>query len=66
MVPQVLMALVGAGGDAAVGVRKEVAGALGEFKRTHEQDSLQGLREAMGPDSWDSLQEVTSHASYFA
>lgn len=40
--------------------------ALSEFKRTHEQDSLEALRALMSPDEWDSLQQATSSgASYF-
>ncbi len=40
--------------------------ALSEFKRTHEQDTLQELKRMMGEDEWDSLQQATSNASYFS
>ena len=66
--PEVLMALVpaAAGGRQAAAVRSEASAALSEFKRTHERDSLDALKELMGPDDWESLQAVTSSASYFA
>jgi hypothetical protein len=46
-------------------VRSEVSKVLGEFKRTHEQDSLAALRAMMSGDQWDALQQVSSQASYF-
>lgn len=65
--PEVLMALVpGAGSRQPAAVRSEASLALSEFKRTHEADSLEALRTRMGEDDWDSLQAVTSSASYFA
>lgn len=65
--PEVLMALVpGAGSRQPAAVRSEASLALSEFKRTHEADSLEALRARMGEDDWDSLQAVTSSASYFA
>jgi hypothetical protein len=40
--------------------------ALSEFKRTHEQDSLDALKAMVSADEWDSLQQATSSgASYF-
>lgn len=65
--PEVLMALVPAAGTwQAAAVRSEASVALSEFKRTHEQDSMDALKAVMGPDDWESLQAVTSSASYFA
>ena len=66
--PEILMALVpaAAGARQPAAVRAEASAALSEFKRTHEQDSLESLKVLMGPDNWESLQAVTSSASYFA
>ncbi len=41
------------------------AQALSEFKRTHEQDSLDALRGMMSEDEWDRLQQATRSGSYF-
>ena len=40
--------------------------ALSEFKRTHEADSLAALKNMMQEEEWDSLQQVTSPATYFS
>ncbi len=66
--PEVLMALVPAAAPRhPAALRSEASQALAEFKRTHEQDSLERLRaEMMRPDDWEALQAVTSSASYFA
>lgn len=63
--PAVLLALVRAADSRAAEVRAAASRAVSEFKRTHEQDSLQRLRDIMEPDQWDSVQQLTSQASYF-
>ncbi len=46
-------------------MRRDASKALGEFRRTHEQDSLDELRRLLDSDQWEALQQVTSSASYF-
>ncbi|EFJ46866.1 hypothetical protein VOLCADRAFT_105328 [Volvox carteri f. nagariensis] len=66
--PPVLMALVRAAGGAERdgAIRGEAGRALGEFRRTHEPESLEDLRAKMDPDDWDSFTQATGTASYFA
>jgi proteasome activator subunit 4 len=64
--PAVLLALVPAASSCqAAAIRAEAASALSEFKRTHEQDSLDGLKSLMSQDDWEKLQSIKSSASYF-
>lgn len=63
--PDVLMGLVAAAGRGSPLVRRDASKALGEFKRTHEQDALETLRDMLGEERWEALSQVTSSASYF-
>lgn len=61
------MALVPAASvDSAAVLKSEVSKTLSEFKRTHEADAIDALKASLDSDQWDSLQQVTSTASYFA
>lgn len=46
-------------------VRKDASKALSEFKRTHEQDSIDELKRLLQEEQWEAYQQVTSQASYF-
>lgn len=61
----VLMALVAAAGDSTAVLRSEVSKVVSEFKRTHEQDSLDELRSRLDADQWDALQQVGNQSTYF-
>ncbi|GAX74187.1 hypothetical protein CEUSTIGMA_g1636.t1 [Chlamydomonas eustigma] len=64
--PSVLLALVPAASSRqTAAIRAEAASALSEFKRTHEQDSMDGLKTLMDQDDWEKVQSIKSSASYF-
>lgn len=65
-VPSVLLALVMAASNPSAEIRTTVSKIVSEFKRTHEQDSLEELRAMTEADQWESIQQITSQASYFA
>ncbi len=46
-------------------VTREASRALSEFKRTHEQDSLDVLKALLQEEEWEALQQTTSSATYF-
>ena len=46
-------------------VRRDASKALSEFKRTHEEDALEQLKDMLGEEQWEALTQVTSSASYF-
>lgn len=46
-------------------VRRDASKVLSEFKRTHEEDALDALRQLLGEEQWEALSQVTSSASYF-
>jgi len=53
----------GAGG--VLQVRRDASKVLSEFKRTHEEDALEQLRQQLGEEQWEAVSQVTSSASYF-
>jgi hypothetical protein len=48
-----------------VQVRRDASKALSEFKRTHEEDAIDTLKQLLGEEQWEALTQVTSSASYF-
>ena len=46
-------------------VRRDASKALSEFKRTHEEDAIESLKQMLGEEQWEALTQVTSSASYF-
>ncbi|KAK9792661.1 hypothetical protein WJX73_001340 [Symbiochloris irregularis] len=63
--PPVLVALMRASSQPAP-VSATLRKTLQEFRRTHEEGSLQQVRTALGEDQWDALRDIASPASYFA
>lgn len=63
--PEVLLALVAAAHDPSPQVRTEASKVVSEYKRTHEQESMEQLRSRLEEEQWEDLQQVTSTASYF-
>ncbi len=49
----------------ATQVRRDASKALSEFKRTHEEDATEALKQMLGEEQWEALTQVTSSASYF-
>lgn len=63
--PEVLVALVAAANNRNPLVRRDASKALSEFKRTHEEDATEQLKQMLGEEQWEALTQVTSSASYF-
>lgn len=62
--PAVLMSLVSMA-DQPQPIKTTVSRALGEFRRTHEESSLQECRDFFDNDQWDAIQGVASTTNYF-
>ncbi|GMH44904.1 hypothetical protein BSKO_12861 [Bryopsis sp. KO-2023] len=62
--PEMLTAAVPAAGEPAP-IKTTITKTLGDFRRTHENESHQELRAAFDEDQWEALQGVGSQASYF-
>lgn len=52
-------------GVSGLQVRRDASKVLSEFKRTHEEDALEQLRQQLGEEQWEAVSQVTSSASYF-